>query len=126
MIHTRPRCQSCRLPPLLQLRLNPQQLEEKRAHEAAVKEIEDEISLEDDNSKREVLSTELAARQQKLDALMERFEVGQQGGAGFKLVTPVVLRHFRDALEALGCIVWQPEDMGVCLLPVLDVLVGGE
>ncbi|GAB4820772.1 hypothetical protein N2152v2_007818 [Parachlorella kessleri] len=58
----------------LHLRLNPAQLEEKRAHEAAVKEVEDEIGLEDDEGKREVLSAELQARQQKLDRLMEGFE----------------------------------------------------
>lgn len=50
-------------------------MEEKRAHEAAVQEIQDEISLEDDDAKRVVLAAELKARQDKLEALMEGFEV---------------------------------------------------
>lgn len=68
------RCRPCP-PARSQLRLSPQQVEEKRAHEAAVQEIQDEISLEDDDAKRVVLAAELKARQDKLEALMEGFEV---------------------------------------------------
>lgn len=57
----------------LQLRLNAAQLEEKKSFEAAVKEIEDQIEAEEDESKKDVLRVEAAARQAKLDALMERF-----------------------------------------------------
>lgn len=56
-----------------QLRLSASQLEEKRAHEAAVKEIEDQIEAEEDESKKEVLRVERKARQEKLDSLIERF-----------------------------------------------------
>lgn len=57
----------------LHLRLNATQLEEKKSYEAAVKEIEDQIEAEEDESKKDVLRVEAAARQAKLDALMERF-----------------------------------------------------
>lgn len=58
---------------LVQLRLSASQLEEKRSMEAAVKEIEDQIEAEEDESKKDVLRVEAAARQLKLDGLMERF-----------------------------------------------------
>lgn len=61
---------------LVQLRLNPAQLEERKSHEAAVKEIEDQIGAEKDEKKKDILKVELAARQSKLDALMDRFVVG--------------------------------------------------
>ena len=57
----------------LHLRLNAQQLEEKREQEAAVKEIEDQIAAEEDAAKKEVLLVELSARETKLNSLMERF-----------------------------------------------------
>jgi hypothetical protein len=57
----------------LHLRLNPAQLEERKSHEAAVKEIEDQIGAETDEKKKDILKVELAARQSKLDALMDRF-----------------------------------------------------
>ena len=53
--------------------MNANQLEEKRAHELAVQEIEDQIAAEEDDAKKEVLKVELNARQEKLDALIERF-----------------------------------------------------
>ena len=59
----------------MQLRLNPTQLEEKRAHEGAVKEIQEQIDAEEDAGKKEVLAAELAARKGKLDSLMEGFVV---------------------------------------------------
>lgn len=59
----------------MQLRLNPAQLEERKSHEAAVKEIEDQIGAEADEKKKDLLKVELAARQSKLDALMDRFVV---------------------------------------------------
>ena len=58
---------------LLQLRLNASQLEEKRSHEAAVKEIQDQVEAEEDATKKEVLRVELAAREAKLNSLMDRF-----------------------------------------------------
>ncbi len=57
----------------MQLRLNASQLEEKRAHEAAVKEIQDQVEAEEDATKKEVLRVELAAREAKLNSLTERF-----------------------------------------------------
>lgn len=57
----------------LHLRLNPAQLEERKSHEAAVKEIEDQIGAEADEKKKDLLKVELAARQSKLDALLDRF-----------------------------------------------------
>lgn len=58
---------------VLQLRLTPAQHDEKRSHEAAVKEIEEQIENESDEKKKELLEVELRARVEKLDALMERF-----------------------------------------------------
>ena len=57
----------------LHLRLNAKQNEERKAHEAAVNEVEDQIAAEEDEGKRDVLRVELLARQEKLDALMEQF-----------------------------------------------------
>jgi len=58
---------------ILQLRLNASQLEEKRAHEAAVKEIQEQVEAEEDVTKKEVLRVELATREAKLTSLTERF-----------------------------------------------------
>ncbi|WPT13780.1 hypothetical protein PSENEW3_00001619 [Picochlorum sp. SENEW3] len=57
----------------LQLRLTPAQHEEKKSHEAAVKEIEDQIEKESDEKKKDLLRVELRARVETLDVLMERF-----------------------------------------------------
>eukprot|EP00889_Picochlorum_renovo_P000145 jgi/Picre1/27175/NNA_000144.t1 len=57
----------------LHLRLTPAQHEEKKSHEAAVKEIEDQIEKESDEKKKDLLRVELRARVETLDALMERF-----------------------------------------------------
>jgi hypothetical protein len=67
-----------------QLRLNPQQLEEKKAAEDAVAEIKELITAEDDDSKKADLEEELKARQSALDELMEGFEVSDQDYAGVK------------------------------------------
>ena len=85
----------------MQLRLNASQLEEKRAHEAAVKEIEDQVAAEEDAAKKEVLRVELAARETKLNSLMERFakvtlEAAMSGEA------PRVSQLRRQQLEAAG------------------------
>lgn len=58
----------------LHLRLNSTQVEEKRSHEAAVKEIQDQIISEEDQAKKDLLQAELAARQQSLDDVMAKFE----------------------------------------------------
>lgn len=57
----------------LHLRLTPEQNQERLSHEAAVKEIEQQIESEADDKKKELLQIELDARQNKLDELMERF-----------------------------------------------------
>lgn len=62
---------------LLQLRLNAQQLEEKRAAEAAVAEIEELLAAEEDDAQQGPLKEELQARQAQLDELIAGFEVSQ-------------------------------------------------
>jgi hypothetical protein len=62
----------------LQLRLNAQQLEEKRAAEAAVTEIEELLAAESTEEGQQPLKEELSARQAALDKLMEDFEVHRQ------------------------------------------------
>lgn len=57
----------------LHLRLSPEQNQERMSHEAAVKEIEKQIEGESDEKKRDLLQVELKLRQDRLDALMERF-----------------------------------------------------
>ena len=61
-------------PPPPQLRLNAEQVEQKQEREAAVKDVEEQLALEDDESKKGVLAAELAARQQELDTLVQEFE----------------------------------------------------
>jgi hypothetical protein len=63
-----------------QLRLNAQQLEEKRAAEAAVDEIKELIEAATSEGSKEPLQEELNARQAKLDELMAGFEVGGTRG----------------------------------------------
>lgn len=58
----------------VKLRLNAQQLEEKRAAEAAVEEIKHQIEAEGSTATAEVLQAELLSRQHSLDELLERFE----------------------------------------------------
>lgn len=60
----------------LQLRLNPQQLDEKRTAEAAVNEIKELLTAETDAASKAGLEEELKARQTALDELMDGFEVG--------------------------------------------------
>ncbi len=57
----------------LQLRLPPEQNQERLSGQAAVAEIEEQMNQEADEKKRAILKAELVARQQKLDRLMERF-----------------------------------------------------
>ena len=58
-----------------QLRLTPDQIEAKKALETAVEDVKEELSLEEDASKKEVLDVELKEREAKLEQLMDSFEV---------------------------------------------------
>jgi uncharacterized protein YaiL (DUF2058 family) len=58
-----------------QLRLTPDQIEAKKALETAVEEVKEELSLEEDISKKEALDVELKEREAKLEQLMDSFEV---------------------------------------------------
>lgn len=57
----------------LHLRLTPEQNQERMSHEAAVKEVQQQIDGETDEKKKDLLQVELDARQKKLDELMEQF-----------------------------------------------------
>lgn len=59
----------------MQLRLTPDQIEAKKALEAAVEEVKQDLEVEDDAAKKEALQVELKDRESKLDGLMEQFEV---------------------------------------------------
>lgn len=61
--------------PLVQLRLDPEQNDQKRAAEEAVKEVEDELDAETDESKIEALKAEVAGRKDKLSTLIDGFQV---------------------------------------------------
>ncbi len=63
----------CRV--VLQLRLNAEQIAEKKAAEAAVAEIKALMDDADDATPKDTLELELAARQSTLDELMDGFEV---------------------------------------------------
>ncbi|EIE26720.1 hypothetical protein COCSUDRAFT_52434 [Coccomyxa subellipsoidea C-169] len=58
----------------LALRLTPDQIEAKKALEAAVEEVKQDLEVEDDATKKEALQVELKDRESKLDGLMEQFE----------------------------------------------------
>lgn len=58
----------------LHLRLSSEQFEERRAAEAAIKDVEEEIEVEEDADKRATLTAELQSRKDKLDALLDGFE----------------------------------------------------
>ena len=59
----------------MQLRLTPEQNDEKREAELAVKEVEDELQAETDESKHDTLKAEVAGRKEKLTTLIEGFQV---------------------------------------------------
>ncbi len=59
----------------MQLRLTPEQNDEKREAELAVKEVEDELQAETDESKHDALKAEVAGRKEKLTELIEGFQV---------------------------------------------------
>ena len=59
----------------MQLRLSGPQLDEKREAEAALKDIEEALALEEDAGKQAELQAGVAAAQQKLDDLMTAFAV---------------------------------------------------
>lgn len=59
----------------VQLRLDPEQNDQKRAAEEAVKEVQDELEAETDESKLEALKAEVAGRTEKLSSLIDGFQV---------------------------------------------------
>lgn len=61
--------------PAPQLRLNAQQLDEKRAAESAVEEIRELLDAATSEESKDQLAEELKARQSKLDDLLAGFEV---------------------------------------------------
>lgn len=61
--------------PAPQLRLNAQQLDEKRAAESAVEEIRELLDAATSEESKDQLGEELKARQSKLDDLLAGFEV---------------------------------------------------
>ncbi len=58
----------------MQLRLTPDQIQEKRAAEASVAEAKGQLDESEDDKKGDA-AAELAARQQKLEQLMQDFQV---------------------------------------------------
>lgn len=60
---------------VLQLRLTPDQNDQKQAAELAVKEAQDELEAETDTEKKDALKAEIADRQEKLTSLVSGFEV---------------------------------------------------
>ncbi|BDA40634.1 hypothetical protein COCOBI_01-2870 [Coccomyxa sp. Obi] len=58
----------------LALRLTPDQLEAKKALEAAVEEVKQDLEVEEDADKQDALKVELKDRERKLEGLMEQFE----------------------------------------------------
>lgn len=60
---------------IMQLRLTPEQNDQKEAAELAVKEVQDELEAETDASKQEALKAEVVGRQEKLSSLVAGFEV---------------------------------------------------
>ena len=59
----------------VQLRLTPEQSDERREAEQAVKEVEDELQAETDESKQDGLKAEVASRKEKLSSLIDGFQV---------------------------------------------------
>ena len=70
----------------LQLRLSPDQIQEKRTAESAVAEAKSELD-EAEDGQREGPAAELASRQQKLDQLMVDFQVTQFWAVGWPGLT---------------------------------------
>ena len=60
----------------MQLRLTPEQAQEKEGIETQLGELNEAISLEEDDEKKATLQEELTAGQGKLDALMDSVRVG--------------------------------------------------
>ena len=58
-----------------QLRLKPEQLEQRQAAEEELQQIKTELGQEEDPTKQDSLKAELATRQEKLDTLLEGFQV---------------------------------------------------
>ena len=79
-----------RLALLLQLRLSGAQLEEKREAEASLKDVQDQLEVEEDAGKRAELQGLLAEAQEKMDALMNKFAVRSKlvpaGGGRWEVV----------------------------------------
>ena len=59
-----------------QLMLRPDQVEQREQAEAEIQEIKTELAQEEDSSKKESLKTELASREEKLETLLDGFQVG--------------------------------------------------
>lgn len=60
---------------LLQLRLTPEQAQEKEGIETSLTELKEAVSLEENDEKKAALEEELKAGQEKLDALMDSVRV---------------------------------------------------
>ena len=63
----------------MQLRLTPDQIQEKREAEASIAEAQSELD-EAEEGQREAPAAELKSRQQKLEQLMQDFQVRTQSG----------------------------------------------
>lgn len=60
---------------MAQLRLTPQQAQEKEGIEASLEELKEALKLEEDDEKKASLEEELKTGQGKLDALMDDIRV---------------------------------------------------
>ena len=95
-----PDCVCGRRVSVLQLRLNAQQLEEKRAAEAAVDEIKELIDAATSEASKDQLQEEMTARQGKLDELMAGFEVCKHGECSIACMQGA--RYYMIAVSKLG------------------------
>ena len=57
------------------MRLKPDQVEQREQAEAAIQEIKTDLAQEEDPEKQQTLKTELANREEKLETLMDGFQV---------------------------------------------------
>ena len=60
---------------LVQLRLKPEQVEQREQAEAEIQEIKTEIAQVEEPEKQATLKEELASREQKLESLLDGFQV---------------------------------------------------
>ena len=100
---------------MLQLRLKPDQVEQREQAEAAIQEIKTDLAQEEDPEKQEGFKAELVTREQKLESLLDGFQVALSPGLA---PSPCELGL---TVASIYCPCWQSTSGVACVLDACSI-----